>query len=382
MSTDKHSQSSSDREISQGNAVALDSTMQPSTRSRIQNDCSDRASVHFSNPATPISDENSSWLSSEDEDVEDSDYIPKQAINGYQIDQTNQSDLDLDRLDGDQNKRKRSELDTFVPKKRPYNCVKRIRNPRTTAAMRERWINEVTNLTDNDIKNLVCCKTLKCFFISNTEFLRNKMKLYREMSYFNRRITLSEMLCSDGSIYFDGRAVCNSFLNKAFRFSFDMITSLRNGDRKEAHKIEITSTSGPICQLSLSSDRNTEQRDAIITFLERLAENCGDKMPDTSEIHLPFFRKRDVLRSFKEEFRILYPIDVCLPSTSYFYRIWRKYAKNIKVRKLGRFAKCTICEQLREGMAEAAKNRVHKRQVLLKKQKVEHLEMIGKERRE
>ena len=56
--------------------------------------------------------------------------------------------------------------------------------------------------------------------------------------------------------------------------------------------------------------------------------------------------------------------------------------RHVKVRKLGRFAKCSLCEQLREGIAEAANNRDFKRKEILKRQKKEHNESIARERRE
>ncbi len=329
-------------------------------------------------------DDESSWSSSsEDMDENDQDYEPESIRQGRKLG-LNEANLNINAssVADETNKRKKSNDGSSIPVKRAYTFVNRKRNPRTTAAMRKRWIEELSDLSDGDIKAFTCCKILKCFSQCNIPFLRGKMRLYREMTYGNRRITLTQMLCSDGLIYYDGRTVCNAFLNKAFRFSFDMITAVRNGNKEEISQVAAASSSSPFCQLSLSSDRNTEQRDAIITFLERLADNCGDKMPDSAEIHLPFFRKRDVLHSFKDEFRILYPIDVSLPSNSYFYRVWRQYARNIKVRKLGRFAKCTICEQLREGLAEATKNGDHKRQSLIKKMKTEHNEMVGRERRE
>lgn len=76
------------------------------------------------------------------------------------------------------------------------------------------------------------------------------------------------------------------------------------------------------------------------------------------------------------------PADKKCPSRSYFYRVWKRHCKTIKVRKLGRFAKCTICEQLRKPIHDAASRRNYKNLALLRRQKVEHNELIAQERRE
>ena len=84
-----------------------------------------------------------------------------------------------------------------------------------------------------------------------------------------------------------------------------------------------------------------------------MAESSGDRMSELNEIHLPFFKKRDVYFYLFQEFRILYPPHVKIPSKSYFNSTWKYYCRHIKVRKLGRFAKWSTSEHLRKSIHDA-----------------------------
>lgn len=137
-----------------------------------------------------------------------------------------------------------------------------------------------------------------------------------------------------------------------------------------------------VSHTSSSDGRGPFQRDSIITCLERLAQMSGDKMPDHDEIHLPYFRKRDVYKYFVDEFKVLNGNNVKYPCRSYFYRAWKQYCNTIKVRKLGRFAKCTTCVQLRKLIHDAAARRDFKCVEEYKRQKSDHNEQIARERRE
>ncbi len=267
-------------------------------------------------------------------------------------------------------------------KKRKYTYVKRIQKPHPKPNMRKKWKQDIEDLI-NRIEDLECCKKLACFKSCDASFLRRKMHSIRDMSYEGRRSSLSEMIGSSGAFYFDGKRVCNIFLKKAFCFSPDLISSVRHGTimARQPPQSESFDPRGQ-SQTTSNSDRGTLQRDAIITCLERMAERCGDKMPDRDEIHLPYFRKRDVYSYFKEEFRLLHPPSIKCPSDSYFYSTWKKHCRMFKVRKLGRFAKCTTCEQLRKSISDSVAKRDYKSLAVYRRKKAEHNEMIARERRE
>lgn len=328
-------------------------------------------------------------ISSDDDSSDDYDYhddsIPGRNVPniGEEDDSTPRVGGDTPRVDGDGNNQTSDTL-SLSTKKRPYTFKKRRSNPNTTTDMRKRWKSEIDDITQK-LSRMKCCKKLKCLSQCNSSFLKTKMTMLRELTYEDRKVVLAGMMGSNGKFFFDGKQVCNSFIQQAFRFSLSMIASVRNG---EPLKRIIKDSSGPESlrnnnsHTTSNSDRGSEQKDAIISCLERLAESCGDKMPDANEIHLPFFRKRDVYVYFKEEFNILYSTPTKCPGKSYFYRVWKRSCNTIKVRKLGRFAKCTLCEQLRKSIFGATAKRDHKLLQLLRQKKREHLDHIARERRE
>lgn len=73
---------------------------------------------------------------------------------------------------------------------------------------------------------------------------------------------------------------------------------------------------------------NTKEFSAM-SFLQRLAEQFNDGVPDGNKLHLPNFQKHEVYERFLSEFRNHYDMDP--PSAAYFLRIlkfrWRQ-AKN------------------------------------------------------
>ena len=128
------------------------------------------------------------------------------------------------------------------------------------------------------------------------------------------------MCNSEGKFFFDGIEVCGIFLRDAFHFSRDMQAAVRAGNPAESS--EAISRNGlSNAQTRISSDKAAPRRDAIVTFLERLADDAGDKMPDRDERHLPFFRKRDVFAQFVEEYKILY--NDTPPTQQYFVASWK-----------------------------------------------------------
>ena len=101
-------------------------------------------------------------------------------------------------------------------------------------------------------------------------------------------------------------------------------------------------------------------------------------MPDNSERHLPYFRKRDVFEQFLKDFSVLNDGKEP-PRRHYFLQTWRQFCSYIKIRKRHRFAICTQCEELRMAIRSAVKK---KRTDILRAQKRSHNELIRKERHE
>lgn len=233
--------------------------------------------------------------------------------------------------------------------------------------MRKRW-KQFLHLSPDDIKKLRCCKKLRCFKNSNEGFLLSKMKSISELSFHDRRLMASDMLGSDGNFIFDGRKVCGRFLTTAFHFSGDLLSAVK----KESLQTTITRT-----QTSKALGRCCPGRECIVSFLERLAEDVADLMPDTNEQHLPYFRKREVYDAFSSEYKSLYG-ETNVPVYGYFIFVWRQLCPKIKVRKLRRFSKCTICEEIRAAIKEARANRQDTAH--LKARKHVHIQSVMRER--
>lgn len=69
-------------------------------------------------------------------------------------------------------------------------------------------------------------------------------------------------------------------------------------------------------------------------------------MSDNGQYHLPIFRKSDVFDNFLGYFATI-STDKS-PSKAYFLTVWKASFSYIKVRKLSRFTKLTLCHDLRE----------------------------------
>lgn len=169
---------------------------------------------------------------------------------------------------------------------------------------------------------------------------------------------------------FDGKSVCATFLVKAFRFSRDLQSSIRAADGEETNM----STRDRVAP----KDNSSVRKDAIITSLERLADNTADVMPDSGEQHLPFFRKEDVYEHFVKEYRLLY--DDTPPSKCYFTSTWKHSCAKIKVRRVSRFTKCSLCEELRSALKQAVTQGTSTEE--LRSRKSAHNDMVSRERRE
>lgn len=161
-----------------------------------------------------------------------------------------------------------------IRRKRRYRYVKRHRRSSGVSKMRKRWSQDLQGIKDDEVKATKCCTRRKCFKNVNVSFLRAKMASMLTMSAENRRKNLGSMLGSSGSYHFDGAVVCSSFLIQAFRFSRDLQCSVRV--KMELGEAETNSQESDEDEV-VRRDVESKGKDAVITFLERLAENTGEK---------------------------------------------------------------------------------------------------------
>ncbi len=272
--------------------------------------------------------------------------------------------------------------------KRKYIFKRRKANPRTTSTLRDRWSERGNNLQANELEKMRCCKKLKCFRTINKDFLIQKIKLFLKMTPANRRRELASMYGSCGKFFFDGQKVCANFLFEAFRFSRKVQASVRS-----ICESALNASSGNELLASTDQERglcsnpnssailNSPGKEAIMSYLIRLAESTGDKMPDSDERHLPFHTKNEVFGHFKEDFKRTASSTLeGLPSLAYFLRIWKSECRFIKIRKNNRFSKCEICEKLKDEMKRAITTFESTAPILL--QKKAHYAMIAQERQE
>lgn len=255
--------------------------------------------------------------------------------------------------------------------KRRYTYVRRNKRCEEQSTMRKRWKGNMSELSDEAIKRLRCCRKRKCFRNVNVAFMRGKMQNLLSLTTENRRHTLHDMMGSNGFFHFDGKEVCSIFLVRAFRFSRDLQSSVRGSLARARRALNANEARGDAVP-------HMQEKDSVITYLERIADNTGDRMPDVNEVHLPFFKKTDVYDHFLKDFAELHSRNP--PSFNYFCKIWRKYCPSVKVRKVTRFTKCSRCEELRAAIEDAVT--MGKDATLLRKQKTAHREFIQLERRE
>ncbi|XP_078593186.1 uncharacterized protein LOC144871538 [Branchiostoma floridae x Branchiostoma japonicum] len=90
-------------------------------------------------------------------------------------------------------------------------------------------------------------------------------------------------------------------------------------------------------------------------WLEALASKDGDRMPNSDHILLPAsWTMNDVYVFFQEENK---DEDIKPLKRTQFFNVWRTYCRHIRIPKFSRFAKCTICDNLKKSLQEAGSKR-------------------------
>ena len=99
-------------------------------------------------------------------------------------------------------------------------------------------------------------------------------------------------------------------------------------------------------------------------------------MPNSDEVHLPFFRKTDVYLRLASEVRGISCPNI--PTGHYFPKTWRSFCRHVKVRWVRCFSKCARCERLKSALRDGKMSRVDIDDV--RRQKDEHLKFVLGER--
>ena len=292
-----------------------------------------------------------------------------------------------------------------APVGRTYRYVNRKRAaPSRLGKRTAKWMSALEGMSESKLRRTGCCKHLKCFRLVDYYHFISRASHVLTLSAYTRRTYLQSMRGAHGAFYFNGRQVCSRFLKKGFHFSSDLmaadndLNTLPNDEltpvpevaptgghaagREQSVTLTMRSNRSPNNYSSSSGERvdghpGVVQKDTVVSFLKRLSEDCSDKMPDSSELHLPFFRKYEVYSRFVVEYKTLYP-GASPPSRQHFLRTWKMECRNIKVRKTARFTVCEECERLRSALKDAILQ--SKSTVDIRRQKSEHNSFIRRER--
>lgn len=266
-------------------------------------------------------------------------------------------------------------------RKRKYQYIKRVKRDRQEKARQKQWLFTLETMTESKLRRFKCCNKFRCFETVDYEHFLEKSRHILSSNVISRRTILQSLRGANDTYFFNGKQVCTRFLKKSFRFSTTLMASSNvtgEHDNSLSHHISaqtLTSQSNSSTPLHI---RPSPQKDSVVSFLLRLSEDCGDKMPDKDELHLPFNQKREVYALFLDDFKQLYQNDP--PTPQYFMFTWKRNCPQIKVRKTSRFAICDTCEELDSAIKSAVLNGRSTKE--LKVRKKGHLKMVADERME
>ena len=144
-------------------------------------------------------------------------------------------------------------------------------------------------------------------------------------SHSQRRAVLLTLLGSDKQFRFDGKLVCVMFLKKCFHFSTVLLAEVSRGsvtrplsssssNNSQPHSGDDTSQGLSLQSTTSSSAIKSDlnKKEAVLSFIQRIADDCGDLMPDRSEKHLPFYQYGELFPVFANEFKNLPSFPACI----------------------------------------------------------------------
>lgn len=256
-----------------------------------------------------------------------------------------------------------------IGKRKSYRSSTRTKSHKCESERRKSRRSHIMSLSNLDMKKKICCKR-KCFMKTDHVFLRSEASRVLQSTRDERKRYLRNLLEPRSMVFhFSGLKVCYRFLESAFMFSRHLQSSV-----KKSEEIGIRFFSN-----TKAKDPESPHRDAVICFLDRFAESTADCMPDSNERHLPLFQKKAVYEVFCKQYSVLYG-DCDPPSLPYFYSTWKKHCRDIKVRRIQRFTKCTECEYIRDALGRLGTDIIRTAPLLHRRRL--HIEMVAKERRE
>lgn len=254
-----------------------------------------------------------------------------------------------------------------APQKRRYAYVTRSKQDEPGPSEKRRRFMTRAALTESSFEGMTCCQRKKCFSIVNLSHVVATSKRVMLMTNAERKESLRSLLNDSNMFVFDGRLVCTEFLVKAFRFSRDLQTTVKQTENVANQRRE---------NITYAPESKTIARDSVAVFLRRIADQTGNIMPDSDEVHLPFYDKKQVYEVYCDQYRALY--NTTPPVISIFYSTWKKDAFNIKIRRVTKFTKCAVCESFKDAFQNAAKN--VKRLAKLQVDRQAHYNHIARER--
>ena len=273
-------------------------------------------------------------------------------------------------------------------KKRKYNCINRIRAAPKQKITKKKWLAALDSMTLTKLRSTKCCQK-HCFRHVAYDHFMERSRFILTASTSTRQVILKSLRVSDERFQFDGRTVCVKFLKNSFRFSTALISAVRrNGSRDTSPSRSVSSRS---CT-TVSSKRSQnvpaftdvmpgcviqKKKEAVISFMFRIADDCGDCMPNRTETHLPFHQHQELYPIFCIEFKKLYPTQEVV-SYDYFRKVWRTECPHVKVMRSHRFTICDTCDQLKAAFKERILSGHSTAD--LKQQRSEHTAFITKER--
>lgn len=346
-----------------------------------------RTRMSLETPAQPASWRPANSSSEEDDSVDDTDYqAPTTSPTGSILANVNyatntvtpEQKISLESSQRSEEyqtseENEATEEDEYLP------CVKRRRQyryknrkkaaPKSLSAVRVARAAEAAR-SDNPFRlHRVCCRR-KCFDNIDECYAWEQYKRIMVMDELEERKTLETWLNGDDmQIYFNGKQVCYRFLNIGFRFSNDLIRSVRG-----------TPKSQPRLGPNNRRINRMTKKDTIFLFLNEYGDTVGDKMPHIDYVYLPDLEKQNVYSSFVAYYIKTHQdtVQEPPPTYSYFLRIWKKEVPNIRSRKTHNFTICSLCEKYRISLIEHVNNPKKRDEILLSRSN--HIDHMRQER--
>jgi hypothetical protein len=135
-------------------------------------------------------------------------------------------------------------------------------------------------------------------------------------------------------------------------------------------------------KLNFESPKKMRERQSplaaiLVPWLERHYNEIGEHDPTTSEIRIPFTRKKWIWHEFEKDMALrglpTVPGKHYHCSESYFYQVWKEYFPHVVVTPYSKFKTCEICSDFHEAIE---KSRNLNERAKLKDQRAMHIQQV------